>query len=163
MFSTLPVTLYPSRHKLFWLLLLMLTFVVLGGILISLEIDVLWGWITVGFFGVGATVMALQFHPQSSYMTLDIDEMIVCSLFRCQHYDWRYIEGFGTYCLSHNNFVGWNFTDDYPQRGRGLAISKGICGFEAGLPETYGLSAAELCTLLNNLLTYLRENTTMDD
>lgn len=157
MISSLPVTLRPSKQRLAWLLLLMLAFVSLGGILIWFGGHVLWGWLTIAFFGLGVIVMALQFHPRASYLTLDEEGYTMCSLFRCHRYEWRYIEGFGTYRLSHNNFVGWNFTDDYPLRGRGLAISKEICGFEAGLPEAYGLKAAELCTLLNNVLIYERK------
>jgi len=155
MLTSLPVTLYPSKRKSAWLLLLMLVFVVLGCMLVWLELDVLWGWINIGFFGFGASVMALQFHPRASYLTLDEQGFTLGAMFRTWRTSWGDVAEFGVYRIAHNDIAGWNYRDDYPQRNRAHAIAKGMWGFEASLPETYGLKAPELAALLNNLRTLL--------
>lgn len=48
--------------------------------------------------------------------------------------------------------IAWNFTPDHPPIGRARGISKAFSGYEAALPDTYGMKAQELADVLNNLL-----------
>ena len=47
--------------------------------------------------------------------------------------------------------VAWNFTADYVASGGMCRASKAFSGYEAALPDTYGMKAQELADLLNEL------------
>lgn len=48
--------------------------------------------------------------------------------------------------------VAWNFSPDHSPKGRAGAISKALCGYEAALPDTYGMKPQDLAALLNELI-----------
>ncbi len=57
-----------------------------------------------------------------------------------------------TATVSKHRMVAWNFVSGHPRTGRARAISQAVSGYEAALPDTYGLKPAALAGLMNTLL-----------
>lgn len=143
-----PVILYPSRGKLAGLLALSLLLV--AGSVLSIKRDLPGGWPGALFFGLCALVFLIQFHPRSSYLRLNREGFIVCSLFRQSPLvPWRDVGPFQVAKIprARRTFVvyEWN-TKKHPTL---QAISRSIAGTNAALPDTYGLRAEQLADLLN--------------
>ncbi|MFN0052295.1 MAG: PH domain-containing protein [Planctomycetales bacterium] len=122
-----------------------------GGILMIRQGDVR-GWFVATFFGLGIAIFLLQLHPRCSFLTVDEDGIECCTLFRTSRMPWADIAEFGIFVQRHrgltiNRGVGINFSAADP--GRARALSRASTGFEGALPDTYGLSAAELAALLS--------------
>ncbi len=111
----------------------------------------LMGYFCGGFFALGLPVFALQFHPKAAYLHLAPDGFTFCSLFRAHTVRWTHVGEFAVICVGPNRMVAWNFTPDYPATGRARAISKSLSGYEAALPNTYGMKPHELADLLDSL------------
>jgi hypothetical protein len=47
--------------------------------------------------------------------------------------------------------VAWNFTPDLPATSLVGGVAKSVFGYEAALPDTYGLKPRELAELLESL------------
>ena len=47
--------------------------------------------------------------------------------------------------------VAWNFRPDYPATGHARAIFRSLSGYEAALPDTYGMKAQALASLMDSL------------
>ncbi len=48
-----------------------------------------------------------------------------------------------------NSMVTFEFSDSYKQQEGARAFAKGISGYEAGLPDIYGMNPQDLVNLLN--------------
>jgi hypothetical protein len=145
----IPTTLRPSRKKAAMLFLVSLLFVV-GGIWMVRDGQMM-GYLCGGFFALGLPVFALQFHPKAAYLRLEPDSFTFCSLFRAHTVRWAIIREFAVICVGPNRMVAWNFTPDYPASGSARAISKSLSGYEAALPDTYGMKPQELVELMEGL------------
>ena len=109
------------------------------------------GWFVAGFFGLGIPVFLLQFFPKSSFLTVDEDGIEFAALFRKCRLKWREISEFGVYSrksIGIGMTVGINYSPSFERYQKMRAINKALLGFEGALPDTYGLPAAELATLL---------------
>jgi len=102
-------------------------------------------------WALGLPVFALQFHPKAAYLHLAADGFTFCSLFRAHTVRWEYVREFAVIYVGPNRMVGWNFTPDYPATGRARAISKSLSGYEAALPDTYGMRPEELVGLMESI------------
>ena len=109
------------------------------------------GYFCGGFFALGLPVFALQFHPKAAYLKLAADGFTFCSLFRAHTVQWKHVREFAVIQISLNKMVAWNFTPEYSQSERGRALSKSLSGYEAALPDTYGMKAEELVSLMSDL------------
>lgn len=123
---------------------------VTGGVLIVREHPVI-GWLNIVFFGFGVVVFGLSLAPSSNSLCLGADGLTVRSLYRTWHVGWSDVSGFFVARIGGRQMVCWNYSPSYAGEHRGRAISRGLTGVEAGLPETYGRSAVELADLLNAL------------
>ena len=135
----------PWRH----LMLLGLSggFVVLG--LFVLRDHSVLGWLTVAFFGLGVLVALITLVPGSSYLELSPSRITVRTLYRTWHVNWSDVSEFFVSRVGARSMVCWSYSPGYSAARRGREISRSLAGVEAGLPDTYGLSAAELSDLLN--------------
>lgn len=147
---SIPTTLYPSKLKLTLLLLVSLVFVVTG-IWIVNSGDVK-GLLVVGFFGICLLVAVIQFHPKASYLHLSTEGFTVCSLFRSSFVSWQHVQEFGLISISSNTMVAWNYAPYYVAADRARAVSQALSGYEAALPDTYGLKPQHLTQLMSDLL-----------
>ena len=109
------------------------------------------GWFVAGFFGLGTLVFLIQFFPKSSFLTVDEDGIEIAALFRKCRLKWSEISEIGVYnrkSIGIGNTVGFNYSPSFERYRKMRAINKGLLGFEAALPDTFGLPAAELASLL---------------
>ncbi len=103
------------------------------------------------FFAVCALVFIIQLQPRASYLTLKIDGLVCCSLFRKFEVKWEEVQGFDTRSLSHNNMVVFDYVPEFSPHAAGRRWSKRLTGCEGALPDTYGFKASELAGILNQL------------
>lgn len=145
----IPTTLPGSRKKAAMLFLVCLVFV-MGGVWMvrSGEAE---GYFVAGFFGLGLPVAALQFHPRAAYLELREDGFTFCGLFRAHSVRWADVREFGVMDVSGNLMVGWNFTADYARSGRARVVAKTLTGYEAALPDSYGMKPRELADVMESL------------
>jgi hypothetical protein len=145
----LPITLRPGRLKTVLLLITCLLFV-LGGIWMGVEGK--WvGFLCGAFFALGLPIFALQLHPKAAYLHLAPDGFTFCALFRAHTVHWGHVSEFAVIWIGPNRMVAWNFTRDCSPTGRARAISKSLSGYEAALPDTYGMKPQELVDLMESL------------
>lgn len=109
------------------------------------------GYFCSGFFALGLPVFALRFHPKAAFLHLASNGFTFCSLFRAHTIQWAHVREFAVIFVGPNQMVAWNFTPDYPATGRARAISKSLSGYEAALPDTYGMKPQELADLMDSL------------
>ena len=106
-------------------------------------------WLTGGFFGLGVVVALITMIPGSSFLRLEPKGMSVRSLYRTWHVAWADVAGFYAAPVAGREMVCWQYVAGFTGHARGRAFSRAISGVEAGLPDTYGIPAAELAWLLN--------------
>jgi hypothetical protein len=145
----IPATLLPSRTKAAILLCVCLLFV-LGGTWMVRDGQPM-GYFCGGFFALGLPLFALQFHPKAAYLHLAPDGFTFCSLFRAHTVRWEHVREFAIIYAGPNRMVAWNFSQGYSRAGGARAISKSLCGYEAALPDTYGMKPQELVKLMEEL------------
>ena len=144
----IPATLRPSRLKWASLFLLCSVFV-LGGIWMVREGESS-GYFVAGFFAIGLPVAVIQLLPGAAYLHLTADGFTFCSLFRAQTFRWADVTEFAIIRV-HIWMIAWNFTTDYRSSPRARGLSKTVCGYEAALPDTYGMKPLELLALMESL------------
>jgi hypothetical protein len=141
-----PTTLYPSRTK--WLLVVLGGGVLgSGGYLMVADGDRL-GWLVLAFFALVSIVGAMMLLPGAGGLTLDRDGFRATSLFRSFFSRWQDVSGFESVSIppSSQKLVVY---DDINVTGRKIAqLNVAIAGHNAGLPDTYGLSAHDLARLM---------------
>jgi len=109
------------------------------------------GYFVAGFFALGLVVFALQFHPKAAYLHLAPEGFTFCGLFRAHTVRWIEVDEFGVTRVGPNSMVAWDYRPNYEPHARGRALSISVCGYEAALPDTYGMKPHELATLMENL------------
>lgn len=147
--QTLPVTFQSSRKKMA-LLLLGSSIFVIGGVWL-LPREPVTGMACIVFFGLGVAVAAVGFHPKSSYLTLTEQGLLFANLFRKHFVAWSSVEAFEPVTIHLNKMVGWNYTAEFRDSARLRRANSALAGVEAGLPDTYGMSAEQLASILNEL------------
>jgi hypothetical protein len=143
---------HPGRRKTTLMLLLSIGFVAIG-VFMGLSGQFM-GWLCAGFFGLAVPVFAFQFHPKSAYLRLTAEGFTYCSLFRAHTTPWVDVQEFGMTYLGTGPilYVAWDFVPEYSGSGKARRVSKALCGYEAALPDTYGMSADELARIMSGML-----------
>ena len=111
------------------------------------------GWFPASFFALGIPVALIQLLPKSSFLTVDEDGIEFCTLFRKCRLKWNDISEFGIYSresIGIGKTVGFNYSPSYERLPTMRLLNKTLIGFEAALPDTYGLRAEELASLLSD-------------
>jgi len=136
----LPVTFYPGKIKNTLLMLISLTFVILGISLLDKNI-----WIAVlniFFFGLCFIVYVINFLPNSTYLKLNETGIEMKTLFKTTFISWRAIKSFGT----KNIFVMKMVTFDLDEN----LIDAKVKSKTGAFPDTYGMSAKKFAELMND-------------
>jgi hypothetical protein len=108
------------------------------------------GWLCVIFFGIGVFISVAYMFPNASYLKLDSVGFTMCSFYRAQTFRWEDVSGFGVAQVFPNNkMVMFNFNPSYSQTSRLRTLNVNLVGYEAGLPDNYGLKHEQLAELLN--------------
>ncbi len=132
----------PSPLK--WLVMVALSagFVWMGVVIMGTHPLVAWSGIV--FFGLCGAVGVLNLLPGASRLLVDDDGFEIRSLFRRSRVRWADVARFGTMRIGLNTMVGFDFVDGYRGSDRLRGINRNLSGFQAALPDTYGLKAAAL-------------------
>src|SRR5262249_12631400 len=142
-----PILLRPKPTK--WLLIALgsLAFVLIGiGMVRSREM--LW-WLGIVFFRLCLSVSLICVLPKASYPPLAPDGFTICSLFRAHTTRWEDVTGFGVGRVFANKMVMFNYVESYQRSPRIRSFNTELTGFEAAIPDSYGLRHEELAALLN--------------
>jgi hypothetical protein len=145
-----PVMLYRSRKK-WWLVLFASLVLAYGGYGMIGE-GKLMGWFVLAFFGLVAVTAAASLLPGAGKLTLDASGFEVVNLFRRFRSRWQDVGNFQPIVLPRTSqkFVGYD-TGDFAGRPVAGAVARfnvRISGRAGMLPDTYGLSADDLATLM---------------
>ncbi len=108
------------------------------------------GWAEILFFGTGAIVFCLLLLPGSAYLKLDPAGFTFCSLFRPHFIPWSEVESFAVGDVGPRRLVVFNFSESHHGQKNLRKVAAAISGYEAALPDTYRLQAAELAALMND-------------
>tara|TARA_B110000014_G_scaffold180172_1_gene129569 strand:- start:66 stop:554 length:489 start_codon:yes stop_codon:yes gene_type:complete len=154
------MTLYPKRSQAIGLFFLCAIFVTIG---ICMGVTGDWvGYPIAGFFGLGVVVFTIQLIPGSAYLHLDQEGFTYCNLYRSKTLPWSVIDRFHVVAMKQtglkvHEMVGFSFVPSYDKSQLGRQISSVVAACEGGLPNTYGKSAEELASLMNEHLQVWRE------
>jgi hypothetical protein len=137
---------------------------VLGGIFIhshrAKPSDVWIAYACIIFFGLCGLVFAVQLLPGSSFLKIGKDGFEFRALWRGTSLRWSDVEEFGVaeFTLYHagiplkHRMVGFRFSPSCKQRSKHLAlrrVNEALVGYEAALPDNFGMKHEELARLLN--------------
>jgi hypothetical protein len=141
-----PIILYPSRTK--WLLVLLgcAAFAAIGFWMIASEN--VFGWLLLLFFGTGAGLAFVALLPGASALKLDRRAFEITSLFRRYPVSWQAVSNFEALPIATSGIKVVLF-DNADEGHRVISnLNVAVSGHNAGLPDTYGMSAEELASLM---------------
>ena len=152
-------TLYPSRAKFVFLLLVCLLFT-LGGIQAA-SAGEQWGHLAYLIFGLSSAACVLIMRKQTNYLKLGDNEFEIATLARNRHIKWDDVDSFGLVSvymgkLGYWTLIGWDYKKGVSAPPLAILgsspLSKRVVGKEDTLPDTYGMKAKDLLSLMNEYL-----------
>jgi len=150
----LPVTLRPSRWKLVMYLLFCVAMTIAG--IFVVRDGSAFGYFFIGVCGLAGILFLVNLHPRAAYLRLEKDGFTFCNVFRVHTVQWADVQRFEVLILPRfrrwpvTKYVAWNFQSSYPRKSQAYKFARQLSGFEAQLPDTYGMSAAHLVELLES-------------
>ena len=142
-----PILLRPKATK--WLAVAVGSFAfVLIGIWMVRSREV-FGWFGIVFFGLCLSVSLMCLLPHASYLRLTPDGFTICSLFRAHTIRWDDVTDFGVGRVLTNKMVMFNYAESYQHSPKLRSFNTELTGFDAAIPDSYGLRHEELADLLN--------------
>jgi hypothetical protein len=145
------VHLYPSRAKWIVIAFACAVFALAGCAMLQdpevlREPDTVIGaWLCIGLFGPGFLFCILYMLPGASMLILNRDGFECRSVYRAYAYRWRDVSDFAVWERYRNEFVVF---DDASKAGALSDMNRSLSGRNASLPDTYGMSAADLAGLM---------------
>ncbi|MGO9258307.1 MAG: hypothetical protein ACLQU1_18620 [Bryobacteraceae bacterium] len=107
-------------------------------------------WLCVSFFALCSAVFLVQLIPGSSYLRLTAEGFDVCTMFRkWPRILWSSASNFRAVSIPPSFTRLVVFDLDEPARRTLSRLNRGLAGADAGLPDTYGMSAQDLASLMN--------------
>jgi hypothetical protein len=156
-----PVTLKASWRKWARMLLIGMGFVVLSVLLVQSDaapsyLDKLVGWTGIVVFGAGTVLSAANIFSGAGKLMLHDAGFEVTSFFRSRGALWRDAAGFQVfspwYMAKRSACVVYDDANEKRNSLWQMTLAQwyaSLVGRNAGLPDTYGLSADELANLMN--------------
>jgi hypothetical protein len=108
------------------------------------------GWFVIAVFGLGTLVSVVQLLPNASYLLLTDRGFTVRSIYRSGFVEWGEIGFFTTATIATNRMVVFNYSSHFDRAMRARQFARTLAGFDGALPDTYGMRAEDLATLLND-------------
>ena len=147
----LPVTYRPRMRSVLPALAICVLFA-LAGVGMRNEKPVA-GTLTAVFFGLCTLVFLISLHPRARSLTLREDGFEYTNLFRKHFVKWSDVSKFGIASVAMNTFVSWNYSSSFTAQATARKVARGLAGYEGALPDSYGMSAAELLEILTSVHT----------
>ena len=152
-------TLYSSRAKFSFLLLVCLLFTASG--IWAANAGEQWGHLVYLICGLSSAACVMIMKKQTNYLKLGDNEFEIATLAYKRSIKWDDVDSFGLVSVYMRNLgywtlIGWDYKKGV--RAPPLAIlgsttqSKWAVGKEDTLPDTYGMKAKDLLSLLNEYL-----------
>jgi hypothetical protein len=142
----LTVVLRPSPARWLAVLAICAAFTAIG--VVQIRAGVREGWFVAGFFGLGALAAIVVLLPGSSYLKVRQDGFVFGTMFRRWFMPWTAVGPFSIARVAGRELVVFDVIDPSASSRLG-GLSRMIVGANAGLPDTYGMTAGELAGLLN--------------
>ncbi len=108
------------------------------------------GWFLVGLFGLCILLAVLRLLPDSNYLEIRPDGMHIRNDYRNWFVRWTDVQEFFPGYFSQQSAVCWNYVSSDSEERLARKFIASITGFEAGLPNTYGMRTQDPCDLLND-------------
>jgi hypothetical protein len=141
------VTLRPNRLKYLVILMVCAGFAVSGTLNVAKNSLIV--WIGIFVFGSNAIVFGVLLLPRSAYLKLDQTGFTICSLFQALTIGWHEVDAFRVDTDRGRKLVVFDFSKLHQGQEFARKFGSAMVGYEAGLPDNYGLSAEELAATLN--------------
>jgi hypothetical protein len=143
------LTFRTSRSKGFLVLVLSWCFVALGFWLVS-EGERLFGWLFVGFFGLGIPAsLTMMFSPNAMYLRLDPEGFEMGSFIKKVRVRWTDVRGFEMRSLYHNKMIAIIYAPHYSEQKIGRAVAATLSGMQGGIANHYDAPLDEILRTLN--------------
>ncbi len=141
------LTLRPSRRRLLVLLIVAASFTAVGALMIRGGDQR--GWFVLSVPGIAAIVpFLILVLPGASYLRLAPEGFTICSLYRKSFIRWSEVTGFQLTTVALKTLVGFDYAPKFQRSPRLRRLSAAISGCQGALPDTYGLRALELATVM---------------
>lgn len=145
----------PGLLKNFLIIVACIPFVLFGVLMIFS--NQLFGWVVVGFFGLGIGVLLRRTLSGNFYLLLNSNGFTVEDPVKSYTYNWKDVQEFVAAHpaektlpgLDSRKLVFFNLTDSFKQQTKLELVNRELNGFDSYLPDTYGKKAEELANLLN--------------
>jgi hypothetical protein len=109
------------------------------------------GWLPLVVFGLGVVLFAINLLPSASMLVLTRDGFAITAVFRKRELTpWSHVAHFGIAQVSLNRMLGWDYVPEHRPAGKAPDIAKAGTGFEAALPDTYGMKVQDLVYLMED-------------
>lgn len=143
-----PLTLYPSRSKFFMFFAGSVSFVAIGAVELVQHGSSAMAWCCVVFFALCAVYFAATLLPGSASLTLDADGFRVKQWYFVRKARWQNVTNIdaGYPPASRTKFVWYNDTQWSGWRLAQWETAR--LGYNAMLPDTYGIAADDLAALM---------------
>ena len=143
------LTFRASRSKGLLVFILSWCFVALGFWLIS-EGERLFGWLSVGFFGLGIPVsLIMLLNPNAMYLRLDNEGFEMGSFIKKVYIKWTDVDGFEMRRLHHNKMIAIIYAPHYNEQKFGRAVASTLSGMEGGIANNYDAPLDDILNTLN--------------
>lgn len=106
------------------------------------------GWFIAIFFCIVLLFSLLRLLPGANRLTLTKSGFIMKSLFRSHFIAWEDIQSFQLGKLAGEDAVYFDFKAQHQRHQKAKQINRWLWGSEAALPDTYGLTAEDLLSML---------------
>ena len=141
------ITLHPSRGKHVALLLVCVALFAGGVWMIQSGRGL--GWFPAVVFALGIPVFGLNLLPGAASLTLSPEGFSFTSLYRKHPLTpWDHVTRFGIAKVSLNSMLGWDYAPGHTPAGNAPSFAKKQTGYEAALPDTYGMRIQHLVNLM---------------
>ena len=146
-----PVVLRPSRRRWVGLFATSIALTAVCGLAFVDEPNVAMA-LGVLLFGAGIVIAVLQLLPGSASLRIAPEGLLARGPIRSGSWSWNEVEHFSAYDVDQygtTKQVGFDLRGLTPDRqGVWKTIGRGMTGVDAALPDTYGMRAEDLATLL---------------
>ena len=152
-------TLYPSRTKFIFLLIVCLLFTASG--IWAANAGEQWGHLVYLIFGLSSAACVLIMRKQAVYLKLGDNEFEIATLAYKRRIKWDDVDCFGIVSIDIYNggywtLIGWNYKKGVSVPALAMlgsrTMDKRLVGKEDTLPDSYGMKAKDLLSLMNEYL-----------
>jgi hypothetical protein len=146
----LPDTLELRPARLKWLLIFLISagFVSIA-VFLGPDSEPLTRWGAGGFFALCGLIAIPQFIGVGSSLSLDREGFTCRTWFSSFRRRWADCTEFAPARVGFNTMVGFSTASDEAMHPRLAAVARGLTGTAGALPDTYGVSAADLADTMN--------------